>query len=692
MTRLGLIFCLVLTVLAAPAEARRKSRKLAETKTSESPSPSPSPAPSGGALQKILVAEDQRISRDPFLLSSIYHPSSKIALAALTALGRIGDPAAIEPIARLLNRKDRELKKAAAFALGLISDPTALKVLVQNVPMQKDPEVIAALLLSVGRSGNEQSVNTIAAQIKEGADKKVIEAACHALGTLWSGGSEKWAVPPGLLAQLAELAKQPEPIGLSAAFALARFKGDATLLPADALVDASQKTPSSDGRALLCRALAKLKSPAATHSLAVLVANETHGGTRIEAIKALGQHTLNDETLGAYKKALGDSWPAMLVQSLESAGSHGINAVALVEAVDGLYKTHSSIWVKSTALKTLAKINPVLGRQRAQEVLNAPGSPVLPAAVGALAILGNGDDLEKIVPFLNAQDTRVAVEALEGVSGLPEEKFSSAMKTALKQAVSRADTAVTSLSAQVAEKFRWKEFAPSLASVYPLFTAPDQVEAKVAVLTAIGAVGDRSHMMLLEEAMKEPERLVVKAAVEAYKVITGIDHSAKIPLNSKIIATPPSWSEAMAATRTKVQLITSKGEIQIRLLEETPLNALNFVRLVKQSALKQTFYDGKTFHRVVPNFVVQGGDPRGDGYGGPGYLVRDEVSNRVHTRGTVGLATAGKDTGGCQFFINLAPNLHLDGRYTLFGEVTKGMDVAEKLEVGDRIVSAKILK
>ena len=75
------------------------------------------------------------------------------------------------------------MKKTAAFALGLIQDPTALKMLVQNVPMQKDPEIIAALLISVGRAGNEQSVNTIADTLKEGADARVLDAACHALGT-----------------------------------------------------------------------------------------------------------------------------------------------------------------------------------------------------------------------------------------------------------------------------------------------------------------------------------------------------------------------------------------------------------------------------------------------------------------------------------------------------------------------------
>jgi len=315
--------------------------------------------------------------------------------------------------------------------------------------------------------------------------------------------------------------------------------------------------------------------------------------------------------------------------------------------------------------------------------------------VACLGILGQSEDIEKLVPYLTHSEVRVATEAVEATATLSEDKFTSAMRSALKQAVERADIAVTSLAVQVAERFKWKEFAPTILAVYPLFSAPDQVEAKVALLDALGSVGDASHETFLEGLIsveKEPQRLVIEAAVRALKKINDKkDLSSKIPLNSKIIASPATWAEAQKAVRTKIALQTTRGEIQLQMMSDTPLNALNFVRLVKQGSLKQTFYDGKTFHRVVPNFVVQGGDPRGDGYGGPGYLVRDEVSNQIHERGTVGVATAGKDTGGCQFFINLAPNLHLDGRYTLFAKVTRGIDVAEKLEIGDRILTAKTL-
>ena len=111
---------------------------------------------------------------------------------------------------------------------------------------------------------------------------------------------------------------------------------------------------------------------------------------------------------------------------------------------------------------------------------------------------------------------------------------------------------------------------------------------------------------------------------------------------------------------------------------EAPLTVLSFLDLARRG-----FYDGLTFHRVEPGFVVQGGCPRGDGNGGPGYTLRCEIGQRPYGRGAVGMALSGKDTGGSQFFITLSPQPHLDGGYTLFGSVASGMDVVEKLRPGD---------
>jgi cyclophilin family peptidyl-prolyl cis-trans isomerase len=130
-----------------------------------------------------------------------------------------------------------------------------------------------------------------------------------------------------------------------------------------------------------------------------------------------------------------------------------------------------------------------------------------------------------------------------------------------------------------------------------------------------------------------------------------------------------------------VEIRTQRGTITVRLAcPQAPMTCLNFLTLASQG-----FFDGLTFHRVVPDFVIQGGDPKGDGSGGPGYAIRDEINRLRYNRGVVGMALAGPDTGGSQFFITLSPQPHLDGGYTAFGEVTAGAGVLDQIRLGDRI-------
>ncbi len=139
---------------------------------------------------------------------------------------------------------------------------------------------------------------------------------------------------------------------------------------------------------------------------------------------------------------------------------------------------------------------------------------------------------------------------------------------------------------------------------------------------------------------------------------------------------------------SKVQIITSKGEITFSLFpDRAPVSVTSFVQLATQG-----FYNGKAFHRVVPNFVIQTGCPRGDGFGGLDFTLRSELNgNYYDDEGYVGMASAGPHTEGTQFFITHSPTPHLDGRYTIFGKVTSGMDVVQKITMGDIITQINIL-
>ena len=132
---------------------------------------------------------------------------------------------------------------------------------------------------------------------------------------------------------------------------------------------------------------------------------------------------------------------------------------------------------------------------------------------------------------------------------------------------------------------------------------------------------------------------------------------------------------------------TDRGPIKVELAQDkAPLTVANFVNLAKRG-----FYDGLNFHRVIPDFMVQGGCPEGSGRGGPGYRFEDETNNGLHhERGVLSMANAGPGTNGSQFFITHVPTPWLDGRHTVFGKVVDGLDVVDKVAQGDVIQSVKI--
>src|SRR5215471_7791972 len=146
-------------------------------------------------------------------------------------------------------------------------------------------------------------------------------------------------------------------------------------------------------------------------------------------------------------------------------------------------------------------------------------------------------------------------------------------------------------------------------------------------------------------------------------------------------------TEAQRVHPTVVIVLQKGGEIRLELYpEDAPKTVESFVALAKKG-----FYDGLTFHRVEPGFVAQGGDPKGDGTGGPGYTLKAEFNQRKHVRGTVAMArSASPDSAGSQFYICFAPASHLDGKYTVFGQVVKGMEVVDQIKRGDRMKSVRI--
>jgi len=167
---------------------------------------------------------------------------------------------------------------------------------------------------------------------------------------------------------------------------------------------------------------------------------------------------------------------------------------------------------------------------------------------------------------------------------------------------------------------------------------------------------------------------VAAMALLACAAMTRCEKSASTPSNNK--------EKTMAEPLPQVTMETNRGRIVLELAEDdAPNTVANFVSLAEKG-----FYNGVTFHRVIADFMIQGGDPTGTGRGGPGYVIADEFSPRLkHARGVISMANAGPNTGGSQFFITHVACPHLDGKHTVFGRVTSGMEVVDSIRQGDRI-------
>jgi len=234
-----------------------------------------------------------------------------------------------------------------------------------------------------------------------------------------------------------------------------------------------------------------------------------------------------------------------------------------------------------------------------------------------------------------------------------------------------------------------EENTRALAAAWPQ-TANDKLnDAALSILDALGKQKSAPANELLKEALKSGDPLVRRRAANILKTNGAGDFSSQVgTVQSR--NTESDYKRALGRIGKTVRAVvtTSKGSFTIDLLPEAaPLTVDNFVQLAERD-----YFRNVTIHRVVPNFVIQDGDPRGDGNGGPGYQIRCEINQVLYDRAAVGMALSGKDTGGSQWFVTHSPQPHLDGGYTVFGRVKTGMDVVDKIVRGDVIQSISIMQ
>ncbi|MBS1152158.1 MAG: peptidyl-prolyl cis-trans isomerase, partial [Myxococcaceae bacterium] len=279
--------------------------------------------------------------------------------------------------------------------------------------------------------------------------------------------------------------------------------------------------------------------------------------------------------------------------------------------------------------------------------------------------------VEELSQYLTHGDTRVKLAAIHL---LGENKHPAAVEK-LKPLLTNSDLVLAAATVTALSRIGDKASIPAILPM--VATAGSTVEIAPAIAEALEALDAKEAIPELQKWLTSPQATVRVSAATALTRLTGQ------PVIAARVEGPANLVKAAEVPKDAVLVVkTEKGDFEIKLYtQDAPKTAANMFTLAKSK-----FFKNLTFHRIVPDFVAQGGDPRGDGEGGPGYTIRCEINHRPYQRGVVGMALGGKDTGGSQFFVMLAGHPHLDGKYTSFGEVVRGQEVVDALLEGDRIL------
>ena len=622
----------------------------------------------------------------PSLLELLGDGADRIRRSAAIAIGRVGLSEGVMPLIGALDDPSPPVRQMAAFGLGLSSDPRAIDPLIRVLNDDVEPLVrgrAAEALSRLGATTSASEVGDLVADLAQAAagiepddltypqppDIEAFRLGVVALAMLnayeplaeavlgvhglprirwWPVA---WALQhladPRSGAALTSFAQSQGSYTVAyAAQGLGRL-GDPTAV--DVLLPLLN-TRRYDSQVVVAatRALSQLAHPQATSALLELAQLENLDPiVRLEAIAALGVSRATEAT-DLLLDLLSHPQPAMRAVALESLARLDDQTFILV--LSGLdVDPHWS--VRAVLARVLGSLHPDLALPRLRVMLDDPDRRVIPAVLSAFTSLRAPEATSAAEDLLGSDDVvvRMAAATQLGILGAP------GGVAALTSAYQR-----------------------SLGDSSPL--------ARLAIVNAIARYGTTIAMGALTHALSDEEWIVRRRVADHLtRLDPSTDYQSRVRLAPGVRGT-----QALRLVNPEVSpqifVETDSGTIQIELaVLDAPITSDSFAQLAASG-----FFDGLAFHEVVPNAVVRGGDPRGDGFGGPGYTVRDEINERPFLRGTVGLARDEPETGGSQFFVTLAPQPSMDGRYTVFGRVVAGMEVIDGLTRWDVIRHTRV--
>ncbi|MBZ4401389.1 peptidylprolyl isomerase [Myxococcus sp. AS-1-15] len=671
--------------------------------------------PDPEVMARILDWEDRRSLGDGQLAALAHDaPDARIRARAYRALARIQDLATLDVVARGLKDPEPRVRGEAAFAVGELAlaweTPTdaerarLVAPLLEAEAVERDVDARDAQLDSLGRLATPDAL----ARLVERLQAKEVATAGKAALVLGvaarRGGAAVVKDVPLAPARALLAAGVPVESRYGAAYLLATAKR-AEELPT---LRRCLSDEDADVRGLCAKAFGDVGGPEdavvlgrllddsvprvaaeAARSLAKLAAICGGPCVPLDVLEGLAPRakrvargmetpvptsaTPRVETLA--RSADGHPLLALAQQGLPDFGAPVLVALrlALADAERGAASDLARAdlgWLDCRLAAALDRQRGVVADVRTCGFDKVPEERRLALGLREVALFSKKTPADFAVGYLRHPAARVRLTAMEVLAARPVLRGATAVSALLKDE----DLVVAGAAAATLGLLKPPAMPPELEALAE--RVPSQPDLADPVAGALVALQGQSAEPRFRQWLSLPHANVRRVAAESLTKLTGQ------PVRSERVELPAyAFRPEPAPKGAGLVLRTDKGDITVRLdADEAPLTAGNLYALARKG-----YFNGVTFHRVVPDFVAQGGDPRGDGEGGPGHSIRCEMTRRPYTRGTLGMALSGKDTGGSQFFFTHAPQPHLDGRYTAFGEVASGMDVVDALLEGDVI-------
>lgn len=604
---------------------------------------------------QIYKYKDRRLTTE--LVQILGSEDPVIRHEAALALGSVMDIEALPSLLTALKDTVWQVRLNATFSIGQLGDSTAIDALVNAYIKEPFSKVRLEMIQALGKCNSQRSIDLI-----DGYAPTTKE---DSLGMMWGYyrlGLQRALSPVSITRTFGVLQTPRTWMRAIACHVLARSK-DVKLDPYKELImDHIRSEPEAVMRMALCMALQNVDDDTVREFLLEMAAEDKDARVRVNALRALSSEIHIVMVSSRIAEMIADPDALVRVQIARSLQKElsPKDVPALLSFMENeeswrvKAEVYKAILISRTDTETKERIR-IMAKESFEQSSDRYEQGALLAALG-----GDPPSLDHIAkatfnteePVISTAGMGAMIEIHRSAGSVANDKLTEHYKKALLSG----DITMIGLAAGAVREFNISGSEIDsilLASIRDGLELPREVEAWIELQKAI------FHLSGIEDEVVPP--------------------SSPSPVDWEYIKKIPKDQQ--------VRFETAKGIFVMDVfVEETPASVGRFLQSVEEG-----FYYGKTFHRVVPNFVAQGGCPRGDGWGSPDWSLRSEFTTRHYTTGAVGLASAGHDTESCQFFISHSPTPHLDGRYTLFGKVVEGMDVVQKLDVGDVIIKAELI-